>query len=337
MRAIVQDGYGPSDRVLRLAEIDRPEPGDDEVLIRVRATSVHPDVWHVVTGRPYLLRLMGAGLRRPKQPVPGTDMAGEVEAVGRKVTRFKPGDRVFGETFRELQWNNGGSFAEYATAPQDILAPIPEGVSFEQAAAVPTPGFIVMLNLQGGSLVRPGGEVLVNGAAGNVGGLAVQVAKSLGARVTGVDGPDRLDLVMALGADRTIDYTEEDFTTTGERYDLVFDVASTLKLSAARRCLNPGGKYILIGHDHFGGAVGPVLGSVPRVLGLTVLSRFIKELPRPDFSSPEKGPVMARLAELMGEGKISPIIDSVRTLEDVPEAMRIMEQGRARGRLIITP
>jgi NADPH:quinone reductase-like Zn-dependent oxidoreductase len=215
------------------------------VLVRVRAASVHADVWHVVTGWPYVLRLMGAGLRRPKNQVPGTDVAGVVEAVGASVTRFSPGDEVFGETMLGMQWRNGGAFAEYVAAPEDALALKPKHVGFEQAAAVPTSGFIAAANLQPGRPIAPGQRVLVNGAAGNVGAIAVQLARAQGAQVTGVDHTDKLDLVRALGADHVIDYTAVDFTRGAERYDLLFDVASNLTVAAARRVLTPTGMYVL--------------------------------------------------------------------------------------------
>lgn len=226
--------HGSPDDVLQLREIDTPVVGDGEVLVRVRAASVHPDVWHVVTGRPYVLRLMGAGLLKPKNPVPGTDVAGFVELVGKDVTRFAPGDEVFGETFLELQWRNGGAFAEYAFIPQDALALKPIGITFEQAAAVPTSGFIALLNLQNGGLLQPGQSVLINGAGGGVGSIAVQLAKVYGARVTGVDSTEKMEMLRSLGADHVIDYTQEDFTHRGERYDLIFDVASNLSLSACK-------------------------------------------------------------------------------------------------------
>ena len=202
MKAVVQDRYGSPDDVLQLREIDKPVVGDNEVLVRVRAASVHPDVWHVVTGRPYVLRLMGAGLLKPKNPVPGTDVAGLVESVGKDVTRFRPGDEVFGETHSKLQWRNGGAFAEYVSVPQDTLALKPEGIAFEQAAAVPTSGFIALHNLQDGGQIQPGESVLINGAGGGVGTIAVQLAKAYGARVTGVDTTEKMELVRSLGADQ---------------------------------------------------------------------------------------------------------------------------------------
>ena len=180
MKAIIQTKYGAPDDVLQLQEIDKPVVGDDEVLVRVRATSVHPDVWHVVTGRPYVLRLMGAGVSRPKNPVPGTDVAGIVESVGKNVIQFVPGDQVFGETFLELKWQNGGAYAEYVSVPQDTLALKPKNITFEEAAAIPSSGFIAMHNLRNGDIIQPNQSVLINGAAGGVGSIAVQLAKAYG-------------------------------------------------------------------------------------------------------------------------------------------------------------
>ena len=213
MEAILQSRYGPIDD-LQLGQVARPVPAEDEVLVRVRAASVHPDVWHVVTGQPAVLRLMGSGVRHPKEQVPGTDVAGVVESVGRAVTQFRPGDEVFGKTVRGVQWRNGGAFAEYATAPEDGVALKPAGVSFEEAAAVPTAGLIALNNLPQ-RRVPPGSRVLVNGAAGGVGAFAVQLAKAYGAEVTGVDHRSKLALVRSLGADRTIDYTREDSPAAG--------------------------------------------------------------------------------------------------------------------------
>ena len=275
METVVQDKYGPPDDVLQLREIDEPVVGDDEVLVRVRAASVHPDVWHAVTGRPYVLRLMGAGLLKPKNTVPGTDLAGLVKSVGKDVTRFGPGDEVFGETHKVNVWRNGGAFAEYASVPQDALALKPKGVTFEQAAAVPTSGFIALHNLQQGGPIQPGQSVLINGAGGGVGAIAVQLAKAYGARVTGVDSAEKMEMVRSLGADHVIDYTQEDFTQGGERHVLILDVASNLSLSACKGALTPTGIYVLIGHDHFGDSAGRILGSLPRVLKLAALSRFV--------------------------------------------------------------
>ena len=332
MKAIVHDRYGPPD-VLRLSDVDPPAVGDDEVLVRVRAASVHPDVWHVVTGQPLVLRLMGNGLRRPKHRVPGTDMAGEVEAVGGAVTRFRPGDEVFGETRRGYQWRNGGAYAEYVAVPHELLARKPAGVSFEQAAAVPTAGFIALANLRGRASVRPGQKVLVNGAGGGVGMLAVQIAKARGAEVTGVDAAGKLDLVRSLGADRVLDFAREDFTRAGERYDLIFDVPGNHSFSACRRALEESGTYVLIGHDGFGASR---LGSLPRFLRLVARTPFTRQLPGLDFSTPDKGATMSALAELVEAGSLTPVVDRTFPLSEVPEAIRYLVAGRAVGRIIVT-
>lgn len=216
MRAIVQRRYGQPEDVLELRNIDKPAIGADEVLLRIRAASVSPDVWHVVTGRPYVLRIMGAGIRRPKNPVPGTDAAGVIESVGKNVTRLQPGDEVFGEIVRGHQWKNGGAYAEYAAAPETALEPKPASLTFEEAAAIPTSALIALDNLRREN-VQQGDSVLVNGAAGGVGIFAVQILRSDGARVTAVDSTEKLDMLRSVGADDVIDYTREDFTQNGER------------------------------------------------------------------------------------------------------------------------
>lgn len=337
MKAVVQDRYGPYEEVLHVREVEMPPVGDGEVLVRVRAASVHPDVWHVVTGRPYVLRLMGAGLRRPKSSIPGTDLAGHVESMGRDVTRFRVGDEVFGESHGGFEWRNGGTFAEYVSVPEKVLALKPANVTFEQAATVPTVGIIALHNLQYGQRLHAGQEVLINGAAGGVGSIALQVAKAHGARVTGVDAAHKLDLVRSLGADHVIDYTAEDFTHSGERYDLIFDVASNLSLSACKRALTPGGIYVLIGHDHFGAARGRLFGSVPHALGQMALSPFISHLPPPNFLPLRKQEAMAVLRELLETGKLTPIIDQVFPLGEVSRALRRLESGDAIGRIVIVP
>lgn len=337
MKAIIQDRYGPAEEVLRLQEIDVPGVGDDEVLVRVRAASVHPDVWHVVTGRPYVLRLMGAGLRRPVNKIPGTDLAGRVETVGSNVTRFKPGDEVFGESHRGFQWQNGGTFAEYVSVPEDVLSLKPPNVTFEEAAAVPTSGIIALHNLQNGKRLREGQRVLINGAAGGVGSIALQFARACGAHVTGVDSTQKLDIVRSLGAERVIDFTREDFARRGERYDLILDVASNLSLSDFKRALTPAGIYILIGHDHFGKGRGRLLGSLPQAFGLMALSPFVRHLPPPEFSVASKKETMAILKELLETRKLTPIIDRAYLLSEASLALRYLESGNARGRIVITP
>ena len=263
MKAIFQDRYGPPDEVLSIRDIDIPAIADDEVLVRVRAASVHADIWHVVSGRPYLLRLMGSGLRKPKNPVPGTDLAGHVESVGKDVRRFKAGDAVFGESTKEMQWKNGGAFAEYASVSQETLVFKPDNIDFQQAAAIPTSGIIALLNLRGAGQILPGQSVLINGAGGGVGTIALQLAKAYGAHVTGVDIKEKLELVSSLGADQVIDYTQEDFTQGDKQYDLILDIASNLALSDCKKVLNPEGHYVIIGHDHYGKVGSHTFGSLP--------------------------------------------------------------------------
>ena len=336
MKAIVQDKYGAIED-LRLAEVDKPEPQVGEALVRVRAASVHADVWHAVSGLPYVMRLMGSGLSKPKNPIPGTDMAGVVEAVGADVTQFKPGDEVFGETLPGMQWMNGGTFAEYVAAPADVLALKPANLTFEQAASVPTSGVIALQNLQSVGLPKPGQKVLVNGAAGGVGTVALQLAKAYGAEVTGVDSAEKLDLLRSLGADHVIDYTKEDFLQGNERYDLIFDVASTLRFSDCKRVLTPTGKYLVIGHDHYGTQGRRVLGSIPHMFMLMAQAPFTDHLPDTNFSTPPKGELMAVLREFLEAGKITPVVGKTYPLSETPQALRDLVQGRVVGRLVVTP
>ena len=329
----MQDSYGSAD-LLQVRDVDTPVVGDDEVLVRVRAASVHPDVWHVVSGRPYVLRLMGSGLRRPKYHVPGTDVAGQVEAVGRYVTRFQPGDEVFGETVTGYQWHNGGAYAEYVSVPQDALALKPGNITFEQAAAVPTSGLIALHNLRQGRL-QPGQRVLVNGAGGGVGAFAVQLAKAQGATVTGVDATGKLDMIRSLGADHVIDYTQEDFTRGDQRYHLIFDVPGNHPFRECRRALTPDGSYVLIGHDGFGDAAGRWLGSLPRVLGLVAMSPFIRQLPAINFKLPPKKDSMAVLNGYLEAGDLTPIIAKTFSLDEVPDALQYLQSGQAQGKIVI--
>ncbi len=334
MKAIVQEKYGSPDD-LELREVDKPAVGDDEVLVRVRAASVHPDVWHVVSGRPYVLRLMGAGFCKPKNPIPGTDMAGIVESVGKSVTQFRQGDGVFGETIRAHQWINGGAYAEYVSVRQDWLALKPDNITFEQAASVPTSGFIALQNLRGARQELPGKKVLVNGAGGGVGALALQLAKAYGADVTAVDGTTKLSMLRSLGADRVIDYTREDFTRGGDRYDLIFDVPGNHPFSACKRVLEPDGRYVLIGHENFGASGKRVFGILPHFFKLMFLSRFVKQLRGPRVALPSRKDAMAVLRELLEAGKITPIIDSTYPLSEAREALRHMIEDEPQGKVII--
>ncbi len=335
MKALVQEKYGSVDD-LELREVDEPTVGDDEVLVRVRAASVHPDIWHVVSGRPYVLRLMGAGFFRPKSPIPGTDVAGIVESVGESVTQFRQGDLVFGETTGADYWTNGGAFAEYVSVRQDGLALKPDNVTFEQAASVPTSGFIALQNLRGASQALPGRKVLVNGAGGGVGSLALQLAKAYGAQVTAVDSTSKLSMLRSLGADQVVDYTHEDFTRRGVRYDLIFDVPGNHPFSACRRALDPDGRYVLIGHERFGASGSRVLGIIPYFLRLMFLSRFVKQLRGPGLPLPTRKDAIAVLRAFLEAGTITPIIDSTYPLGEAREALRHMIEDELHGKVIIT-
>ncbi len=335
MKAIIQQRYG-SPANLEVREVDLPEIGEDEVLVRVHAASIHPDVWHVVSGRPFVLRLMGGGLLRPKHPIPGTDMAGVVERVGAKVTRFRPGDAVFGETISKHQWVHGGAYAEYVSVCQDGLAPKPRNVTFEQAASVPSSGYITLLNLRDRSLLQPGRQVLINGAGGGVGSLALQVIKAEGAHVTAVDLPGKLDMLRSLGADEVIDYTREDFIASGVLYDLIFDIPGDRPFREFRPALKPDGRYIPIGHDHYGRSGRQFFGLIPHFLKLMFLSQFVEQLRGPGGRPPARKEVMATLGELLESGKLTPVIDSIYPLAEVREAFRHMMDDELKGKVILT-
>ena len=335
MKAIVQTRYGSPEN-LELRDVDRPVASENEVLVRVRAASLHPDVWHVVAGRPWVLRLMGAGFFRPRNPIPGSDMAGIVESVGKGVTRFRPGDAVFGET-AGFAWANGGAFAEYVAVREDWLAPKPDNVTFEQAASVPSSGFIALQNLRDTSCLQPGRRVLINGGGGGVGSLAIQIAKAHGAHVTAVDSPGKQDLLRALGADQVIDYTREDFTLRGERYDFIFDVPGNRPFSVFRRALAPDGRYVPIGHEGFGASGKRVLGLFPHFFKLMFLGRFVRHLRGSGIPLPGKPEVMASLREFLEAGKITPVIDSTYPLREAREAMRHMIEDELRGKVILIP
>ncbi|SMY12450.1 NADPH:quinone reductase [Brevibacterium jeotgali] len=336
MRAVVQRGYGPPAEVLRVRDVCRPAPGEGEVLVRVRAASVHPDVWHVVAGLPRVLRLMGSGLRRPSPAVPGTDVAGTIAAVGAGVHQFAAGDEVFGETTAGMQWRNGGAYAEYVVAQADGLATKPSDTTFEQAATVPTAGLIALLNLPDLETWEPGRRVLVIGAAGGVGAIAVQLARTAGAQVTGVDHSSKLDLLRGLGASRVVDYTQDDVTQGGESYDLVFDVAGVRPYAAYRPILTARGRYVVIGHDHFGARGRRLLGSVPRMIGLMARSFVDPRLPRPT-AAPGRRESMARLQELLADGRLTPVVDRTFQLEQAGEAIGHLASGAARGRVVVVP
>lgn len=335
MKAIVQNKYGSADE-LTLQEVEKPVAKDNEVLLRVRAASVHADVWHVMTGLPYVLRLMGSGLRKPKNPIPGTDAAGIVESVGKRVTRFRPGEEVFGETLPTgMQWTNGGAYAEYATAVESALAHKPSNVTFEQAAAVPTSGLIALFNLRIGG-IRAGQKVVINGAGGGVGSIALQLAKALGTEVTGVDSAEKMGLLRTLGANHVIDYGRADFTQGDELYDLIFDIPGNHSFSECRRVLTPHGTYVLIGHDHYGQGMHRWLGQLPRMFKLMAMSMFFRQLPKPNFSMPDRREPMALLKELLETGKLTPHIDRTFQLSEIPDAIHYMQAGHAKGKIVVT-
>lgn len=320
MKAIVQDKYG-SPEVLELRDINPPDIGLDDVLVRVHAAGVHIGDWHLTTGQPYLMRVMGFGFRAPKARVRGIDVAGLVEAVGQNVTRFQVGDDVFGTC--------NGSFAEYASAREDMLAPKPANLTLEQAAAVPTSAFTALQALRLGE-IRPGQKVLIVGASGGVGLFAVQIAKSFGAEVTGVCSTSKLEMVSAIGADYVIDYTREDFTRSRLRYDLILDMGGNRSLSQLSRALTPRGTLVLVGGEGGDRWIG-----IGRVLQALVLSPFVQHNLRPLSSKPNKEDLQV-LKELIEAAKVMPIIDRTYSLSEVPNAIRYLKDGYARGKIIIT-
>jgi NADPH:quinone reductase-like Zn-dependent oxidoreductase len=325
MKAIVQDRYGGVD-VLELRDIEQPMPTDNQVLVRVHAAGLHRGDWHVMTGLPYLIRVVvpTLGLRRPKVPVLGMDVAGRVAAVGQSVTRFKPGDEVFG-------WCDG-AFAEYAVAPEGQLAPKPANLSFEQAAVVPVSGFAALQGLRDVGEVQPGQQVLVIGAAGGVGSFAVQLAKAFGAEVTGVCSTGQVDLVRSIGADDVIDYTRDDVTDGTRRWDLILDCAGRRTLSRLRRALTPKGTLVIVGGE--GG--GRFMGGFDRNLRAVVLSRFVGQRLRMLSSKPRQDDLQT-LRELLEAGKLTPAIGRTYPLGEVPEAIRQMVQGQGGGgKIVIT-
>ena len=334
MRAIVQERYGSAD-VFELREIERPTVEDGDVLVRVRATSLHPDIWHAMRGVPYVLRIMGSGLRRPRNQVPGTDVAGLVESVGKNVTRFRPGDEVFGPSVGANLWGNGGTFAEYAAVTEARLERKPANLTFEQAASVLTSGPIAVQGIRDEGRVRSGHKVLINGAGGGVGTIAVQLAKAYGADVTAVDAPGKLDMLRSIGVDRVVDYTEDDFTRSGDRYDVVLDIVGNHPWSELRGVLTSDGAYVLIGHDQYGGSGHRLVGSLGRFFKLMVIAPFVRQL-HPFRGAKDPGDRLVVLKELIEAGKITPVTDRTFPLNEVPDAIRYLESGRVQGKVVIT-
>ena len=317
MKAIVCPSYGPAD-VLKLTEIEKPTPKDDEVLVEVHAASVNAADWHIMRGKPSMMRLMGVGLLKPKNKILGSDIAGQVEAVGRNVKKFQPGDEVFG--------NTPGGFAEYVSAREDALVLKPANISFEEAAAVPLAAVTALQGLRKGE-VGPGQKVLINGASGGVGTFAVQIAKSFGAEVTAVCSTRNLEQARSIGADHVIDYTQEDFTKSGQHYDLILAAGGYHWISDYKRVLGPKGIYVMTG------------GSMAQLFQVMLLGPLISMT-----GSKKMGNIMARtnqndlafLKELLEAGKVVPVIERRYSLSQVAEAIRYLEEGHAQGKLVIT-
>ena len=324
MKAIVQDAYGSSE-VLELRDIDKPTIGDGDVLVRVRAAGVNPADWAITAGLPYIARPI-YGLGKPKNPVRGTDMAGEVTTVGASVTRFRPGVEVFG-------WSGhlGGAFAEYASVSEDALMPKPANLTFEHAAAVPMAGTVALLAVRDHGNVRAGQKVLVNGASGGIGSFAVQIAKSLGADVTGVCSTRNVELVRSIGADHVIDYTGEDFTKQGQRYDFILDNVGNRSLSDLRHALTMNGTLV----PNSGGFDNRWFASGGRVVSAIVLSRFVSQTLRTFVMSPKLENLVV-LSELIEAGKVTPVIDRTYPLSETAAAVRYVGEGHARGKVVIS-
>jgi NADPH:quinone reductase-like Zn-dependent oxidoreductase len=318
MRAIVQDSYG-STEVLRAEDIELPRIGDDEVLVRVRAASIHLGDWIIMTGSPFVMRF-ATGLRRPKNRVPGTDVAGIVEAVGKNVTSLRAGDEVLG-------WASG-AFAEFATASADHFVKKPAGLTFEQAAALGVSASTALQLLRDDGKVRPGQKVLINGASGGVGTFAVQIAKSMGAEVTGVSSTRNLEMVRAIGADHVIDYTREDFTTGDGRYDLIIDNVGNHSMAQTRRALTPTGILISNGGGHADGKLG-------RTIRAMVASMLVRQQAGPTVKTQNHDDLVA-LAGLVEAGSVTPVIDRTYPLTEAPAAVGHVAAGHARGTVVLT-
>lgn len=320
MKAIVYRCYGSPD-VLEFEDVVKPTPADDEVLVRVHAASVNPLDWHYMRGSPYIMRL-GTGLGAPKDSRLGVDFAGTVEAVGRNVKRFKPGDEVFG--------GRNGAFAEYVIVPDDrALALKPSNATFEQAASVPIAAITALQALRDKGQLKPGEKVLINGASGGVGTFAVQIAKSFGAEVTGVCSTRNVEMVRSIGADHVVDYTKEDYTESGQQYDLIIDMVGNHSLLANRRALNPDGIFVIVGGPK-GNWLKPLMSPIKALM----LSPFVEQEFVMLLAKMNKDD-LAILGDLMQDGKVTPVIDKRYRLSEVPAAIRYSEEGHARGKIVI--
>ncbi|MEP7072458.1 MAG: NAD(P)-dependent alcohol dehydrogenase [Verrucomicrobiota bacterium] len=324
MKAIVHCDYGSPD-VLKLEEIAKPTPTDDQLLVKVRAASVNPLDWHYLEGTPYIMRFLGVGMRKPKSTRLGVDYAGVVEAVGKNVTDFKVGDEIFG--------GKDGAFAEYVCPKASRVARKPANITFAEAAAVPIAAITALQGLRDKGTLQPGQKVLINGASGGVGTFAVQIAKSLGAEVTGVCSTRNLEMVRQLGADHVIDYTKEDFARSGQRYDLLLDNVPNHSLSECRHVLTAKGKYVLIGGG--GPNDGRLIGPFARVITMLITAPFAQQ--KASMMIAELNPSdLTYLAGQMQAGKLKAVIDRTYKLAQVPDALRYLEEGHARGKVVIS-
>ena len=324
MKAIVYHKYGSPD-VLELQEIEKPTPKDDEVLVKVHASSANPADWHLMRGEPFLIRIMGFGLLKPKNKILGADIAGKVEAVGRNVKQFQSGDEVFGEL--DLR-DGGGSFAQYVCVSEDALELKPASMTFEEVAAVPLAAVTALQGLRDKGKIQSGQKVLVNGASGGVGTFAVQIAKSFGTEVTGVCSTRNVEMVRSIGADHVIDYTKVDFTKNGQRYDLILDAAANHSMFDHKRALSPKGIYVMVGSfsmAHMFAAM--LLGPMISMFGSKKVSSLMAKMNKKD---------LAFLKDLLEAGKVVPVIDRRYPLSEVAEAIRYLEERHARGKVVIT-
>jgi NADPH:quinone reductase-like Zn-dependent oxidoreductase len=329
MKAIVYTEYGPPD-VLQLKEVDKPTLKDDELLVKVQAASVNPLDWHAMRGTPFLQRLE-FGLLKPKNKILGADIAGRVEAVGKNIKQFQPGDEVFGD----LYWCGFGAFAEYVSVPEYAVALKPANMTFEEAATVPQGAFTALHALRDQGRVQPGQRVLINGASGGVGTFAVQIAKSFGAEVTGVCSTRNLDMVRSIGADQVIDYTREDFTQNGQRYDQIVDMVANRSLSDLKRALSPKGICVVVGfstlvHMLKVTLLGPWISMTGSLSGRQTGKKIGMLMPKEDESD------LVVMKELLEAGKVIPVIDKRFAFSEIPEAIRYLEKGHARGKVVIT-
>lgn len=322
MQAITQDTYG-STNVLKLREVERPAPGEHEVLVRVHAAGVDRGVWHLMTGVPYMMRVVGFGLRAPKQRIRGMDVAGTVEAVGAAVRRFQPGDAVYGTC--------DGSFAEYVCTREERLAPMPGNLSFEQAAAVPVSAVTALRGLRDAGELKSGQKVLIIGAAGGVGSFAVQIARALGAEVTGVCSTSKVEFVRSLGAAAVIDYTREDFAQRRGHYDLILDIAGNRPLAHLRRALAASGTLVLAGGEDG----GRVFGGMGRTIWASLLSLFVRQKLRGLLAIPRREDLEA-LTTMIEAGTVVPAIDRTYALAEAPAAITRVSEGQARGKLVVS-